>query len=128
MWPQELDQSRRANGHITVVLQENQHFKALIISNLLLGQGLQVKPNVANVFAITILLHPEVLNLKILRVCAKMCIPPYDTKRCHLGVAFSFIVISNNFATFAFTCKPCPRSEYSDCQCLKVLHFLVKRL
>jgi hypothetical protein len=38
------------------------------------------------------------------------------------------IVISNKFATFAFTCKPCPRRGYSDYQCLKVLHFLVKRL
>jgi hypothetical protein len=38
------------------------------------------------------------------------------------------IVISNKFATFAFTCKPCPRRGYSDYQCLKALHFLVKRL
>ena len=38
------------------------------------------------------------------------------------------IVISNNFATFAFTCKPCPGRGYSDDQCLKVLHFPVKRL
>jgi len=36
------------------------------------------------------------------------------------------VVISNKFATFAFTCKPFPRREYSDYQCLKVLHFLVK--
>ncbi|WP_281438447.1 DNA methyltransferase [Synechococcus sp. C9] len=39
-----------------------------------------------------------------------------------------FIVISNKFATFAFTCKPFPRRGYSDYQCFKVLHFLVKRL
>ena len=32
------------------------------------------------------------------------------------------IVISNKFATFAFTCKPCPGAGYSDDQCLKVLH------
>jgi len=38
------------------------------------------------------------------------------------------IVISNKFATFAFTCKPCPGRGYSDDQCLKVLHFPVKRL
>jgi|GEM_PF-6933495 len=38
------------------------------------------------------------------------------------------IVISNKFATFAFTCKPCPGRGYSDDQCLKLLHFPVKRL
>jgi len=38
------------------------------------------------------------------------------------------IVISNKFATFAFTCKPCLGRGYSDDQCLKVLHFPVKRL
>jgi len=38
------------------------------------------------------------------------------------------IVISNKFATFAFTCKPCPRRGYRDYHWLKVLHFPVKRL
>ena len=38
------------------------------------------------------------------------------------------IVISDKFATFVFTCKPCPGRGYSDDQYLKVLHFLVKRL
>ncbi len=39
-----------------------------------------------------------------------------------------FVVITNKFATFAFTCKPCLRKGYGDDQVLKVLHFLVKRL
>jgi len=38
------------------------------------------------------------------------------------------VVISNKFATFIFTCKPCPGRGYGDDQCLKALHFLVKRL
>ena len=38
----------------------------------------------------------------------------------------NIIVISNKFATFAFTCKLCPSRGYSDYQVLKVLHFLVK--
>ncbi len=42
--------------------------------------------------------------------------------------ASEIIVISNKFATFAFTCKPCPSRGCSDYQCLKVLHFPVKRL
>ena len=37
----------------------------------------------------------------------------------------SDIVISNKFATFAFTC---PGRGYRDYQVLKVLHLLVKRL
>ena len=43
-----------------------------------------------------------------------------------LVVTYVFIVISNKFATFAFTCKPCPGRGYSDYQYPKVLHFLVK--
>ncbi len=46
--------------------------------------------------------HPEVLNLKILRVCAKMCISPHDTKHCHLGATFSFIAILLDFQTKIF--------------------------
>ena len=52
---------------------------------------------------------------------------PYFLKQL-MGIISSSIVISNNFATFAFTCKPCPGRGYSDDQCLKVLHFPVKRL
>ena len=46
------------------------------------------------------------------------------------SVAYSsaLIVISKKFATFVFTFKPCPGRGYSDDQCLKVLHFPVKRL
>jgi len=40
--------------------------------------------------------------------------------------SMKLIVIANKFATFALTCKPCPRRGYRDYQCLKMLHFLVK--
>ncbi len=43
-----------------------------------------------------------------------------------MGRKVGIIVISNKFATFAFTCKSCSRRGYSNYQVLKVLHFFVK--